>query len=51
MKRFTQFLSEILKEKYDAETFARGTINEATDDFFEVRGMYTKSGIPVTSRF
>lgn len=51
MNELVKFLTEVLKEKYDAKTFAKELVNEATEDFFEVRGMYTKTGVPVTGYF
>lgn len=34
--------------EFDAVTFAEGLYEETDDNYYEIRGMYTKSGNPVT---
>lgn len=51
MEKFKIFLSQVLKSKYDVELFAIGTIENATENYQEIRGQYTESGNPVIFHF
>jgi hypothetical protein len=51
MENLIKWLEIVLKEKHDAETYAKGAIEEAIGDHFEIRSMHTKSGIALCFNF
>lgn len=51
MEKFKIYLAQVLKSKYDVDLFARGIIENATEDYQEIRSQYTESGNPVIFHF
>ena len=51
MEKFKIYLAQVLKSTIDIERFANITIEQATEDYQEIRSQYTESGNPVIFYF